>query len=142
MIQDGAKRIARLAGDFRIADMYVFGSRAKEIAAKLRGEKRDVSSTSDVDIGVRPLPGVTLTVQDIVRMSAQLEDLFGVNRVDLVVLTQADPYLALDIIRGELVYTADAVDQARHELYVLRRAADLLPFKKRRMELILGGHGR
>jgi len=31
-----------------------------------------------------------------------LEELFQTDRVDLVILPEADPYLALDIIRGEL----------------------------------------
>ena len=48
-----------------------------------------------------------------------------------------DSYLALEIIRGELIYTDDPDRQARYELYVLRRAADLLPFKKDRIRMIL-----
>jgi hypothetical protein len=67
----------------------------------------------------------------------ELEDLFEVGRVDLVLLPEADPYVALDVIRGELLYTRDPDRQARYELYVLRRAGDLLPFKKERMRMIL-----
>lgn len=59
-----------------------------------------------------------------------LEDLLQVGRIDLILLPEADPFLALDIIKGELLYTDDPDQQARHELFVLRRAGDLLPFKK------------
>jgi uncharacterized protein len=162
-----------VARRFRIADVYAFGSRAREIAARLRGEDRDVQTQglaghdasrhgsaprdvqtqnlaardalaqdSDVDIGVRPVRGTRFTVEDRVCLAMELEDLFEAKRVDLVVLPDADPFLALDVIRGELLYTEDPDDQARYELYVLRRAGDLAPFKKARMQMILEGHGR
>jgi predicted nucleotidyltransferase len=136
-------QIARLAQTFRLADIYVFGSRAKEIAAKIRGSKADEpASSSDVDIAIRPFHGTKLSPRDLVNITIELTDLLGVTKVDLVLLPDCDPFLAFDIIRGELVHTADPVDQARYELFVLRRAGDLIPFKKERMELILEGHGR
>jgi hypothetical protein len=49
----------------------------------------------------------------------------------------ADAFLCADIVAGELLYTADPDEQARYELFVLRRAGDLLPFKKARMHMIL-----
>ncbi len=54
-----------------------------------------------------------------------------------MVLAEADPFLSLEIIRGELLYTNDPDRQARHELYILRRAGDLMPFKKERMRMIM-----
>jgi len=68
-----------------------------------------------------------------------LEALFGVKRVDLVVLPEAGPYLALDIIRGELIYCRDPDQQAEDELYILRRAGDLAYFEKERRKMILAG---
>jgi hypothetical protein len=59
--------------------------------------------------------------------------------VDLVVLPEADPFLALDVIRGELLTCADADAQAEDELYVLRRAGDLARFARERWRLILSG---
>ena len=44
--------------------------------------------------------------------------------------------------RGELLFCADATDQAEYELYVLRRAGDLLPFEHERRDLILKHGGR
>lgn len=135
------KALAQLASHYGLADIYVFGSRSKEIARRLHvdteAEPAHFASASDVDIGVRPRHGVMLSPRDRVEIAIALEDLFDVNRVDVVVLPEADPYLALDVIRGELLYTEDRDDQARYELFVLRRAADLMPWKKERMRMIL-----
>jgi len=57
--------------------------------------------------------------------------------VDLVLLPSASPFLALDIIRGELIYCADPHAQSEYELYVLRRAGDLAPYQRARHELVL-----
>lgn len=57
--------------------------------------------------------------------------------MDLVILQETDPFLAVEIIRGELLYTEDPDKEARYELYVLRRAGDLLPFKKERIRMIM-----
>jgi hypothetical protein len=43
---------------------------------------------------------------------AELEDLLEVNRVDLVILPEADPFLALEVIRGELLYSEELDRQA------------------------------
>jgi hypothetical protein len=57
--------------------------------------------------------------------------------VDLVLLPEADAFLALEIIRGELLYSDDLDRQARYQLFVLRRAGDLAPFQKERIRAIL-----
>ncbi len=90
-------------------------------------------------MGVEPAPGRRLSAEERVRLADDLEDLLGVKRVDLVVLPEADPFLAVDVIRGELLYCADADRQAEDELTVLRRAADLAPFARVRWRLILSG---
>ncbi len=130
--------IADICKRHGVADLYAFGSRGKEMAAWVRGAAQaSVHPESDFDIGVQvdkpqafgPLARVALTIE--------LEDLFAAARVDLVVLSEADPFLALDVIRGELLYTRDPDRQARHELYILGRAGDLLPFKKQRIRMIM-----
>jgi predicted nucleotidyltransferase len=142
MIQGEALKsaLARMAADFGLVDIYVFGSRAKEIAHRLSADAVSAAPSipkSDVDIAVRPRFGVALSPRERVDVTIALEDLLEVSRVDLVVLPEADPFLALDVIRGELLYTADPDDQARYELFVLRRAGDLMPWKKERMRMIL-----
>ena len=141
--QNKVERLSELAGAYRLADIYAFGSRAAEIAAVIRENKAlKRASSSDVDIGVRPKEGPRLSTRDVVNLTLELEDLFGANRVDLVLLPDSEPFLALDIIRGELLYTEDPVDQSYFELFVLRRAGDLLPFKRERIDMILRGAAR
>jgi len=52
-------------------------------------------------------------------------------------LGRASAFLALDIVRGERVFCRDATETDRFELYVLRRAGDLLPFERQRQALLL-----
>jgi predicted nucleotidyltransferase len=124
---------------YGIIALYAFGSRAGEVAGLVRGQLgiREHPS-ADLDIGVQPKPGKRLGAQEKVRLAAELEDLFEVSRVDLVILPEADPFLALDIIRGELLYCADDDLQAEYELYVLRRAGDLAHYARERWGQILG----
>ena len=48
-----------------------------------------------------------------------------------MVLPEASPFLALDVIKGELIYCNDPDLQAEDELYVLRRAGDLAYYEKK-----------
>ena len=142
-----------LSRRYNLVALYAFGSRAREIAARLAGdaarltgdaarmpgdEANDAASGSDVDIGVLPPSGTKLSVGARVEVSRALEDLFDVHRVDLVVLPEADPFLAANVIRGERLCTLDAYTADEYDLYVLRRAGDLAPLERERIALILG----
>jgi hypothetical protein len=116
--------------------MYAFGSRAAEVKRWLEDESVGLSAgVSDADIGV--LPAKKLSVREKVEIAVALEDLLDVHRVDLVVLPEADPFVAAEIIRGERLFAdnEDAADE--YDLYVLRRAGDLAPFEKERIAMIL-----
>ena len=118
--------------------LYAFGSRAKEIAEWISGQKKAASHLmSDVDIGVLPQAERSLNVRDKVHLMADLEDLFEVGRVDLVVLSEASAFLALEVIQGEILYEGDPDRTAEYELYVMRRAGDLALFERERVEQIL-----
>jgi uncharacterized protein len=91
-----------------------------------------------VDIGVLPAEGCELPVRARVELTRALEDLFDVHRVDLVVLPEADPFLAANVIRGERLCTQDSYAADEYDLYVLRRAGDLAPLERERIALILG----
>ena len=137
------EQLEEICRRYQVADLYAFGSRAAEFAAKLAGKPFATSRAgSDLDIGVRSESRGQWSAEERVSLALALEDLFHVPRVDLVVLSEAEPFLALDIIRGELLYTVNPDEQARYELFVLRRAGDLLPFKKERIRMILeeGAH--
>ena len=133
-----SRKIHRICRKYGVADLYVFGSRAAEIAALARNEPAgETRSESDVDIGILPEQSDPWPPEKTADLAAELEDLLDAPRVDLVFLPRADPFLALDIIRGELLSTSDADRQAEYELFVLRRAGDLLPFQRERVRMIL-----
>ena len=116
--------------------LYAFGSRGKQAYAWLAEAGTLLPpGTSDLDIGVKP--AAPLPVRQKVELAVALEDLFGVNRVDLVVLPEADPFLAANVIRGERLFADDAYLADEYDLYVLRRAGDLALMERERQELIL-----
>jgi predicted nucleotidyltransferase len=139
----GTQQLHHLADRYRLAVIYVFGSRADEIAGRIEGRTVPVSAPlSDLDLGIQPEKETRLSAEDRVELTLALEDLFGVGRVDLVVLPEADAFLALDIICGEILYCRDFDQQAEDELYVLRRAGDLSYFQRERIRMVLNEGGR
>lgn len=127
-----------MARRYNLVAIYSFGSRAREVAAQVAGEAAEVSYPgSDVDIGVLPAPGQHLTAAERADLTVALEDLLELGQVDMVILPEAPPFLALDIVRGELLYTTDPVAEAEYQLYVLRQAANLAPFERRRRWMLL-----
>ena len=138
-----ATELEQIARRFSIRDVYAFGSRAHELRRRLAGENEaGPVSSSDLDIAVQPYDAAAFVARDRVRLASALEDVFGADPVDLVVLSEAPVLLATEVVRGELLYTADPLAQAEHELYVLRRAADLAPFLRGRVEQILTHRAR
>ena len=94
---------------------------------------------SDVDLGVlyrlrQPL-AATLTLEQ------HIEEIIG-QRVDVVDVARAGAFLAFDVVRGERVFCRDSTETDRFELYVLRRAGDLLPFERERQALLLNTPSR
>ena len=133
-----ATELAAIAERFGLADVYVFGSRAGAISsATRRSDTR--RSGSDVDIAVRPNGARLLAPHDRVELTIELERVLHTSPVDLLVLPEAGPFLALAAIRGNLLYRADSVDQAEYELFVLRRAGDLAPLERERQQIVLDG---
>lgn len=97
--------------------LYLFGSRASG----------DMHETSDVDLGA--LFASSPDVWKLLGLEDRLE-LAVDSKVDLVDLGKASAFLALDIIRGERIYSSDPVACDLFDLYVMRRAADLAPFER------------
>lgn len=139
-MKERRKKLNQIAERFEISIIYVFGSKAKEVAewVEKEGFELSISASSDVDIGVKPSPEKKLSVKEKVHLSMALEDLFSVNRVDLVVLPEVDPFLAANIIRGERIYCIDEYEADKYDLYILRRAGDLIPLERERIALIMG----
>lgn len=110
--------------DRDICALYVFGSR-------IDGTAR---SDSDLDVGV--LYGSRQSVERNLMLEEALHRATGM-RVDLVDASRATPYLALAVVRGDRIFARREVDADFFDLYVLRRAGDLLPFERARRALLL-----
>lgn len=137
-----AEALARLCEEFGVEILYAFGSRAKEVKDWVEGKVEMLpSGPSDVDIGAKEKPGVHFSLRDKVELAIALEDFFGVARVDLVCFSEADPFLAANIVRGERLYASDPYRADEYELYILRRAGDLAPLEREKIALILGLEG-
>lgn len=115
-------RVARSHPEVRA--VYMFGSRAA-------GRSR---SDSDLDLGVlyRSAQGLSTTL----RLEQEFEAAAG-RTIDLVDVARAGAFLALEVVRGERVFCRDPTETDRFDLYVLRRAGDLLPFERQRQALLL-----
>jgi predicted nucleotidyltransferase len=132
-------RLKQICEQFGVFTLYAFGSQAKKIRDLMEGQRNiRLLSSSDVDIGVRPLSGRKFSVAEKVNLALALEDFFGCKRVDLVFLSEADPFLAAEVIRGERLFAHNEHEADEYELYVLRRARDLAPLEPERMALVLG----
>jgi predicted nucleotidyltransferase len=118
--------------------VYAFGSRASEVRGFVYGiGKMDKGTTSDVDIGVKASrKRGAMSVREKVELAAKMEDLLGLGRVDLVILSEADPFLAANIVRGERIFASDSYVADEYELYILRRAGDLAPLERERLRMV------
>ena len=130
------ENLTHLCEAYKLLSLYAYGSRGTAASRFILSGKPMPASESDLDIGV--LPEQPLSVKEKVQLTLELEALFNVSRVDLVVLPEADPFLAANIIRGERLYERDSYQADEYDLYILRRAGDLAPLEHERMALILG----
>ena len=129
--------IGQIAAKYGLQIIYAFGSRAKEALEVVEGRIERLSSTpSDLDMGVKPER--PLTVQEKVEIAIFFEDLFDFPRVDVVVLPEAPVSLAAEIVLGEILYAKDSTYEAEYQLYIMRMAADLLPYERAKQKMILG----
>jgi uncharacterized protein len=132
------EEIAQMAGQYGLRIIYAFGNRAKEALEAVEGRLDRLSPTpSDLDIGVKPER--RLTVEEKVEIAIFFEDLFDLPRVDVVVLPEAPVSLAVEIVTGEILYARDSTYEAEYLLYIMRMAADLLPYEREKQKMILGG---
>lgn len=93
--------MACLCSEYGIDILYAFGSRAKEVKDWVDEEIEHLpTSLSDIDIGIKLLAGKHLHVKEKVQFTVSLEEFFKVPRVDFIVIPEADPFLAANIVRG------------------------------------------
>ena len=84
-LQRGAERLAK---DLRVSAVYGFGSRA-------RGES---GPRSDVDLAVLLTSDEPLSLREEVRLRAEVVEELRRDHVDLVILNQAPPLLAYEVV--------------------------------------------
>jgi uncharacterized protein len=131
-------KLAYICRRFGIALLYVFGSRAQEVRQWLTQQEPALDHRgSDVDVGIKPKSGRLHHVRERVELANALEDFLGCGRVDLVIIPEADPFVAVEVIRGERLYAHDKHQADEYELYLLRRAGDLAPIEHQRMDMLL-----
>jgi predicted nucleotidyltransferase len=129
-------QIRDIAFQYGLQIIYAFGSRAKEALGLVEGRIEIFSSTtSDLDIGIKPEKN--LTVEEKVEIAILFEDIFDVQRVDLIVLPEAPIFLALEIVTGEILYMQNTTFEAEYQLYIMRMAADLLPYEQMKQRMIM-----
>ncbi len=131
--------LEQICRQFDVVLLYSFGSRAAEVRDWVESQQdRLPAGPSDADIGAKALTGRKWSVREKVQLADALEEFLGIGRVDLVCLSEADPFVAAEIIRGERLFASDSREADEYELYVLRRAGDLAPLERERMALVLG----
>ncbi len=135
-----ADKLSEIARAFNLEVIYAFGSYAEDALKWLKDEQSSlpILSPSDLDIGIKPAVKKKLSVKEKVHLTMALEDLFLVSRVDLVSISEADPFLAANIIRGERLFSKNTYLADEYDLYILRRAGDLIPLERERIALIMG----
>ena len=142
-MNDLQRNLADICHRYSVTSLYVFGSRASEIAARVSGEHVvPAHPESDGDFAVQIAKESSLRGFARGGLLMDLEEIFELPRADLVVLNDADPFIALEAVRGELLFCADLDQQAEEELFILRRAGDLEPFETERVRLMLTGELR
>jgi len=131
------KALKSLADKYHLQLIYAFGSRAKEVLHRVEEKSsQSAPSKSDLDIGIKSEK--RLSVEKKVEISVFLEDLFDVPRVDVVEIPEVPIALALEIVQGELLFARDVNFEAEYQLYIMSRAADLLPYERLRQKTVLG----
>lgn len=130
------EQIRKLAAACGIRITYAFGSRAQEVREVLSGRTVGLSpGDSDLDIGAKA--STRLSINEKVDFARNLEDLFEVNRVDLVILDEVNTAIAYEAVTGTLLYCVDPVEEAEYQLYIMRKYAELLPYYREAEEMLL-----
>ena len=138
MKKDIRFKIDELAHKYSLSIIYVFGSRAREVVDTVNGvTPKLIQKQGGSDIDIALLPFKLLSIDQKVMIATEFEDLFGAHRVDVVVLPETSPFLAYEAVTGELLYARDADEEAKYQLYIINRAADLFPHQKDRFNILL-----
>jgi len=130
------QEIEQICRKYQLKALYVFGSRSADMLQAIKDDQYQIApSQSDLDIGV--LSHLPFLIENKVSLTFELENLFGLSNIDLFILQEVDAFLAANIIRGERVYAEDSYLIDEYDLFILRRAGDLVELERQRMAMIL-----
>jgi len=130
------QEIEQICRKYQLKALYVFGSRSADMLQAIKDDQYQIApSQSDLDIGVLSHP--PFLIENKVSLTFELENLFGLSNIDLFILQEVDAFLAANIIRGERVYAEDSYLIDEYDLFILRRAGDLVELERQRMAMIL-----
>jgi hypothetical protein len=102
---------------------YLFGSQAT----------RRTHPSSDIDVAVLLDEALTPDERfaERIRLLGDLSRIFGTDHVDLVLLNEAPPLLAYEVLRhGVLLYCADAQTRIEFQVRTLRAYEDTIPLRR------------
>ena len=122
-IAEHQEQLNRIFATHGVALAYLFGSQAEAKAGPL----------SDVDIAVLLGPQVPReqwfdTQLDLI---SELTSLWHRNDVDVVILNQATPVLAYEVVRfGQVLYEVEPGTRVDYEVAALRRYVDTKPLRQ------------
>lgn len=136
---NAVERLRRAGADL----VYVFGSAAPVAGGGDGGRAERVA-----DLGGRPRPPGDLDLavlgldEDVSSLRADLADILGTDRLDLVRLERADPELRFGVVaRGRLLHARDPGRENEFEERVLREYRDLAPFRRVQWNYLRARHG-
>jgi uncharacterized protein len=138
-MNDRNQILKEFAGRYNFSFLNSFGSKSLEVRDFISGKINIIEKNgSDIDIGVYYKNRYKPSIKEKTKLTLELEEFFNINKVDLIDLSEAKTFLALDIIKGELLYCDDPDTQSEFELYILRKAGDLAFFERERRNMIMG----
>ena len=130
------KQIKEIVNKYKILIVYSFGSNAVKVRDFVLSNKQQISFIdTDIDIGIKSSKNLSLS--DKILLTQSFEELFNVNKVDLIDLSKSSIFFTFQVICGELIYCKDAYYEAEYQLYIMQRVSELLPFERAREKQIL-----
>lgn len=124
-LSDVVARLRRAGSEL----IYLFGSAADQTDASAR-------KPGDLDLAVWGMD------EDVWRVRADLEELLGTDRIDLVRLEDAEAEMRFEVVaRGRRLHAEDPSLENAVELAALREYQDLAPFRRVQREYLRARHG-
>ena len=121
---ESLEALKEIFGKRKVVLAYLFGSQAEGTAR----------ASSDIDLAVLLSPNLTTAerFRTQLKLIDECGDVFQRSEVDVVILNEASPLLAYEVVKhGKLLYEDEATHPAvDFAVYTLSRYADTIPFRR------------